>query len=150
MSFGVRDRRAVGIDQEELGLDAGLDVEALLGGVRDHRLEHDARRLGDGLVLHDAIGRDPGHILAPGQLHHGGGIRHGEQVRMGRGHVEPGREARKPAPSLLHVGDGGGRDQLGALGAEQVRVGDHEVADALAPSRGWPGPGQTVCSVSVG
>ena len=57
-------------------------------------------------------------------------IGHAEQVGMRRRHVEPGGEAREAGAVLLHVGDGRGRNQLGALPAEQVGVGDHEVADA--------------------
>ena len=58
------------------------------------------------------------------------GIGHAEQVGMRRRHVEPGGEAREARAVLLHVGDRRRRDELGALAAEQVGVGDHEVADA--------------------
>ena len=40
---------------------------------------------------------------------------------VGRGHVEPGREAGETRADRAHVGDGGGRDQLGALDAERGR-----------------------------
>ena len=96
----------------------------------EHVLQDDARRLGDVLVLHDAVGGDPGDLLLPGQLDERRRVGHAEQIRVRRRHVEVGGEAREPGAVLLHVGDRRGRNELGALAAEQVRVGDHEVADA--------------------
>ena len=63
----VRDRGAVGQDDEVLALDPGLHPVALLGGGRDLALEHDPRRARDLLAGHPQIGGEPGDLGLPGQ-----------------------------------------------------------------------------------
>jgi len=48
--------------------------------------------------------------------------------------VEPCGEAGKAGSILLHIGNRLRRNQLGALAAKQVRVGNHEILDV--PSLG--------------
>ena len=127
----VGDRLAVGRDQEELGLDAGLHAHAVGRRFGDQPLQRGARRLRDRLVLHDAVGGDPGDLRLPRQLDDRGRVGNGQHVGMRRRQVEPGREAGEAGAVLLHVGDRLRRHQLGALPAEQVGVGDHEIFDAV-------------------
>jgi hypothetical protein len=71
---------AVGLQQEELGLDAGAQVPATLGEPRDGALEHLPRAAIEGLIVDEAVAdhaRNPRH---PGQCGHCAGIAAGDVV----------------------------------------------------------------------
>ena len=127
----VGDAGTVGRDEEEFALHAGLHLQALLGGAGDLCLERIARGGLHGRVVHPQVGGEPGDLRLPRQLDEAGGIGPGEQVRVGRRHVEPSGKAGKPRARLLHPADRRGRHQLRALAAEQIGVGDQEILDAL-------------------
>ena len=130
----VRNLLAVRRRQEELGFNTGLDADAEFGGFRDQSLQRVARRLGDALAFHQAVGRQPGDFRLPRQLDHRGRIRHRQHVRMRRRQVQPCGKAGKAGSVLLHVRNRLCRHQLCALAAEQVGVGDHEIFDVVRPS----------------
>ncbi len=119
---GVGDRLAVGRDQEVFAFDAALHAEALLVGLGDLALEERARAVGDDLAVHPEVAGQPSHFRLPRQLNETVGIGLGEEVGMGRRHVEPGREAGETGAVALHGGNRLGRRQLGAQGAEQIDV----------------------------
>ena len=127
----VRDFGPLGRQQKEFGLDAGLDMQPLGGGLGHQFAQHVAWGLRDLFALHHAIRRHPCDLGLPRQLDHGFRIGHRQHVGIGRGHVEPCGKTRKPRAICLHLLDGLRRDQLGPLAPEQIGVGDHEILDAL-------------------
>ncbi len=126
----VGDLVALRRDQEEFGLDPGLDAQAHPGGLGQQPLEHVARRLRDRLALHVKVGGDPGDLGLPGQLRDRGGIGHCKEVGMRGRQVQPCGKAGKARAAGLHVADGRRRHQLGPLRSEEVGIGDHEIPDA--------------------
>ena len=116
----VGDLRAVGVDEVELGLDAGHQLEALLRRLLDEALQNQPRRLGERLAVHPRIAGHPRDLRLPRQGDDGRGVRNDEEVGMGGRHVEPGCEPCEPRARLLHAADGFRRHQLGALRPEQV------------------------------
>ena len=129
--IGVGNPVAFGGQQEKLGLDAGLDAQALFGGLVNQTAQDVARCLFDRLFLHHAVGGEPGNFFLPGQLNGGIGIRHRHHVGMGRGQVQPGGKAGKARAVNGHVVDRLSRHQFGALTPEKIGVGNHEILDAL-------------------
>ena len=126
-------RRAVGAQEKELAFHAGLEGEALVGGLGDHPLQDVARGLLDQLAVHVRIGGEPADLALPRQLDQARRIGNGEHVGVGRRHVEPTGEAGKAGAVLGHVADGRGRRQLGSQRAEQIDIGNQEIFDpALA------------------
>ena len=116
----VRNFRAVGVRQEELRLDSGLDFEPALRRLIDQPAENIPGRLRDRLALHHAVARDPCDFRFPGQLDDARRVGNRQHVRMGRRHVEMRCEPGEPGALLLHVGYDLGRDQLGSLHPEQI------------------------------
>ena len=125
---GVGDGGAVGLDEEELGLDAGPHLEGAGGG--DDAAEDVAGGLVDELAGHPGVGGHPADFGLPGELDEAGRVGDGEDVGVGGGHVEPGGETGEPGAVFGHAVDGGGGDEFCAQDAEEVGVGDEEVADA--------------------
>ena len=135
----VRDigrRTAVGGDQEELAFDTGFQLIALRRRIGDHALEQVSRRMCHRLAVHPGIGREPADLRLPRQLDQARRIGHREHVGIGRGHVEPGREACEASAGLHHAVDRRRRHQLGALHAEQVGIRDQEIFDAALTGDG--------------
>ncbi|VDC19000.1 hypothetical protein XINFAN_00047 [Pseudogemmobacter humi] len=120
----------VGPQQEEFGLDPGLDAQAHGRGLGHQFAQHVPRRLVEILAAHHAVRGDPGHFRVPGQLDHGRGIGDRQHVGMRRRHIEPGRETGETGAVLAHALDRLGRRQLGALIPQKIGERDHEVADA--------------------
>ncbi len=127
----VRDRRAVGRDQEILALDPRLHLVAVLGRGFHHPLQNLARVLRHRLAVHHQIAGHPRHLRLPRQLDGGVGLGHHQHVRVRRRQVEPSRKPGKARPRLGDHVDGGGRHDLGPHGAEQIDEGDQEILDAL-------------------
>ena len=66
----VGNRRAIGIDEMEFGLDARHQLHVALAALLEQALEHEARRLADRLAFHPRIARHPGDFRLPWQLDH--------------------------------------------------------------------------------
>ena len=126
----VGNRRPVRRDQEEFALNTGLHGVAVHRRRPDQALQHDARRLRDGLAGHPRIAGQPADLRLPRQLDQAGRIGHHQHVRIGRRHVEPGREPGEPGAVAHHLPDRRRRHQLGPHGAEQVQKRNEEVLDA--------------------
>ncbi len=127
----VRDRRAIGRDQEVLALDAGLHLVAVLGGLCHDALQDLARILLDRLAVHHEIARDPRHLGLPRKLDDGCRVGSDEDVGVGRRHVEPRRKTGKSGAGLRHSIDGRCGYELRAHHTEQVDEGHQEILDAL-------------------
>jgi hypothetical protein len=125
----VGDRFAVRRDQEILALDPGLHVVAQGCCLFDLALQGDPRRGLDFLAVHPQIGGQPAHLGLPGQLDQTVRVGHGEHVRVGRGHVQPGGKTGKAGALHLHGADRARRYQLGAQHAEEIDEADQEVLD---------------------
>ena len=92
---------------------------------RDLALQHLARMArSTGWPSITRIAGEPADLGLPGQLDRGSpGSGMAKQVRIGRRHVEPRREAaRSRRRRAGHAADGGRRHQLGAQAAEQIDV----------------------------
>ena len=120
----------LGIEQEELRLHTAAELEAEGLGPLQLLLEHPPRRLLERLTLHHQIGGHPGHFPLPGQHHQAGRIGQGQHIGIGRGEMQPGREARKARPAFRQGRHGRSRHQLGPLHAEQVGEGEEHMAQA--------------------
>ena len=123
----VRDRAAVGQDEKVFALDAGLQVVAVLRGVRDGALEHLTRVLRHRLAVHHQVAGDPRDLRLPRKLDRGRKIGHHQDVGMRGRHVEPHREAGEARAGLGHGVDRGRRHELRPHRAEQIDERDQEV-----------------------
>ena len=126
----IRDRLAVRRDQEEFALDASLHLIAAVGRALHLAFQNDAWRLVDLLAVHPEIGGEPAHLRLPRQLDQAARVRHGEQIGIGRRHVEPGGKASKSSAFLRHLADRRRGNELCSHRAEQVEEADQEVLDA--------------------
>ena len=126
----VGDSLAVAGHDEELALDPGAQLVPLPVELRERSLQDIARCLRQRLSAHVQVRGQPADFAFPGQLHQAVDGRHREDVGIGRRHVEPGGEAGEPGPRFAHFADRGGRHQLRALRAEQVRERNEEILDA--------------------
>ena len=133
---GVGDGIGERIEQEELGLHAGAQMQPLGRGPLQLALQHQARRLRQRHAAHRQIGGHPGHLRLPGQLGEAGGIGAGQHVGVGRGHLQPGGETGEARATRRQFGRGGGRHQLGALHPEQVAEGEEEMAHPVMGGEG--------------
>ena len=120
----------LGIEQEELRLHTAAELKAEGFGPLQLLLEHPPRRLLQRRALHHQIGGHPGHIPLPGQHHQASRIGQGQHIGIGRGEMQPGREARKARPAFRQGRHGRSRHQLGPLHAEQVGEGEEHMAQA--------------------
>ena len=127
---GIGDGAAVGGNQKILALHTGHHRVARLLRFRNLALQGDARRGFDRLTQHPQIGRQPGNLRLPGQLHQAFRIGKGEHIGVGRGHVQPGGKARKTRPVVLHLANGRSGDELGAQHPEQIDKTDQKIRNA--------------------
>ena len=91
---------AIRRNQEILTFDAGLHLIAGLRRARDDVFEHLARVLLDQLAVHDEIACYPRYPRLPRQRNYSIRVRHDQNIRICRRHVEPGREACKTRTCL--------------------------------------------------
>jgi hypothetical protein len=127
----IRDRRAIGRGQKIFAFDAGLQHVSFGGGGSYRPLEHLAGILRNIGTVHDEVGGDPGNFGLPWQLDQAVGIWRGQYVGIGRRHVEPHRETRKPGAGFGDAVHRWRRNQFRAHVAEQIDKGDQEIFDAL-------------------
>ena len=126
-------QRSVGglAEQEDLALDAELEVEAEVGRLGEHALQRHAGRQPVGLAPEGEVGRHPGELGLPGQLDDVGEVRHGGELVLVRLLAEPvERVAGVALRSVRHVPEMGDRHDLALLGAVDVDIGPDAVADA--------------------
>ena len=118
--IGVGQGRAIGREQHVFGLDPGF--QAIAGGLgpRQQVFQHHPGGLRHRRAFDHQIAGHPGNLGTPRQLHHARRVRHAEHVRVGRGHIEISREPGETGAGALHLVNGRGRHQFGALHARQV------------------------------